>query len=343
MNPSDIGRELVYPARNGKVLAGLVMYFLLLELALFARAFGLVLLAVILPAVIRYLMQLLEARSRGVDPGPPGIDTFAWTGNVWSIFPVLHVLVLVLGATLAAAVVPAAVGGLFAGLYGLLLPASLIVLAVTRSPAESLRPDTLYRVIRRMVPGYLVVPAFAAAVVAAIAGLARAGTPEIVTGFLAVYCAFAGCALAGGVARANRLHAEVSIAVPVGPDDAAVAAGLVRDREKVLGHAYGIVSRGNRAGGLAHVTAWLEAVDDPAAWDWFIDRMTGWEDPDAGLMLAQKRLGLLLREGRDTAAVKLMLRCRLVDAGFRPLPGDRPLALAAAERAQHDELVSFLR
>ncbi len=343
MNPTEIRRELGYPALNGKVLAGLVMYFLLIEVALFARAFGLVLLAVVLPAVIRYLMQLLEARSRGADPGPPGIDTFAWTGNVWSIFPVLHVLVLIVGMQLGGRAVPAAAGWMLLGVYGLLLPASLIALAVTRSPAESLRPRTLYRLVRRLGGDYWIAAGFVAVAAATAVGLARAGVPGPVIEFIASYCVFAACALAGGIARQNRLHAEVTIAAPAGPDDAAVTAGLARDRERVLGHAYAFVSRGNRAGGLAHVAAWLEEENDPAAWDWFVERMLDWEDPDAGLMLAQRRLGRLLREGRETAAVKLMLRCRHADDRFRPLPDDRPLALAAAERAQHEELVSFLR
>ena len=45
----------------------------------------------------------------------------------------------------------------------------------------------------------------------------------------------------------------------------------------------------------------------------------------------------------DVAAVKLILRCRLENDGFKPLPGDRELALEAAERCQQQELARSLR
>ena len=54
-------------------------------------------------------------------------------------------------------------------------------------------------------------------------------------------------------------------------------------------------------------------------------------------------LDVLAKIGEQVEAVKLMLRCRLVNAAFRPLPEDAALALDAARHCQNDELISFLR
>ena len=71
--------------------------------------------------------------------------------------------------------------------------------------------------------------------------------------------------------------------------------------------------------------------------------MLRWEINEAALPFAQQYLSRLLRAGEQVEAVKLMLRCRLVNAAFRPLPEDAALALDAARHCQNDELISFLR
>jgi hypothetical protein len=70
--------------------------------------------------------------------------------------------------------------------------------------------------------------------------------------------------------------------------------------------------------------------------------MLRWEDSYPGLLLAQQYLGRLLGNGDQLGAVKLMLRCRLVDEAFRPLSADLPQAIAAAEACNNGELAEIL-
>jgi len=59
-------------------------------------------------------------------------------------------------------------------------------------------------------------------------------------------------------------------------------------------------------------------------------------------LLAQQYLGRLLEAGEQVGAVKLMLRCRLIDETFRPLRADLPEAIAAAEACRNAELAAVL-
>lgn len=344
MRPTEFGREFVYPATHGSVFGALAGFFLLLELAAFGRVFGIFLAALLLPALLRYLMRTLEARIRGRDPGVFDAELLLWFGDVWSLFPVLHVVAMVWGAWLLGYFAsPLAATAFLAG-CAVVVPASLIVLAVTRSPAESLSPSAVIGVIRRVGVRYAIAPAYVAAATGVSVWLARTAPVAVIADFAVVYLVFAGFAITGGLARPFELEAEVPIPEPQQPDAAAIRAGVGKARRQVLDHAYALSSRGNRAGGLAHIEAWLARDPEPGtAPAWFIEQMLRWENPEAGLALARRRLGRLLAGGREVEAVKLMLRARLVDEGFRPFPEDRARAVAAAERCQHEELASFLR
>ena len=116
------------------------------------------------------------------------------------------------------------------------------------------------------------------------------------------------------------------------------------DRTRVLNHAYGFISRDNRSGGLEHIFAAIEDDPDPAAaWVWFLERMLSWEDQTAALFFAQHYLHDLLQHGEPVRAAKLMMRCRLIDEQFRPLPEDIDAAIEAATAVSNDELVAVLQ
>jgi hypothetical protein len=162
--------------------------------------------------------------------------------------------------------------------------------------------------------------------------------------FVALYLAFAFYALTGGIVRPYRLQDEVDIPEPVEPDGAAAGVRLAQARSDVLGHAYGLISRDNRAGGLRHLEDWIGRDPSPAAaYRWFFEQMLRWERKEPALFFAQRYLSWLLKNGEDVAAVKLMLRCRLENETFQPLPEDREFAREAAERCQQDTLAGRLR
>ena len=124
-----------------------------------AGLFGIWLYMIVAICSVRYTMVLLEARARGVAPEPPGIEMFSLVGSGWTLFPVVHLalgygLVLLGGAVLGG-------GGAFAlgAAYVMVLPALFAVLAITRSPLESLNLGTAFRLIGRIGYGYWAAPA----------------------------------------------------------------------------------------------------------------------------------------------------------------------------------------
>ena len=320
------------------------MFFVLLKFVLFAGFFGLVLALLTLPALVRYLMLLLDWRARGKHPEPPDVELFSWVGNAWSLFPVLHMLVFGYGTYLLGSSF-GSVALLGSGLLlATLIPASLAVLAITRSPLESLMPRTIGGLIRRCGASYWIVPTYLLAGAVVLEWLKLMSLPDLVVEFLSFYLLFGLFTLIGGVIRPFHLDREVTIAVPTDPSDAQIAMQQTRARTDVLDHAYGFISRGNRAGGLEHVYDWLAEDPDPAtAWPWFLEQMLRWENNVAALLFAQQYLSQLLHDEEDVAAVKVIMRCRLVNESFRPLPDDMPLALAAAKHCHNAELISFLR
>ena len=111
-----------------------------------------------------------------------------------------------------------------------------------------------------------------------------------------------------------------------------------------INHAYGFASRGNVGGALRHLYKELDKDPDSATgWPWFLEQMLRWEKTDAALLFAQQYLKRLLHANEYIAAMKLISRCRLVNAAFRPLPEDRDLALEAARECHNEELIHFLR
>jgi hypothetical protein len=147
----------------------------------------------------------------------------------------------------------------------------------------------------------------------------------------------------GAVTRGTNLFTDVDLPEADGVDEEKRQRGLARKRTQVLDHAYGLASRGNRDGGLKHIYHWLARDPEPDdAWPWCFEQMLRWEDSYPGLLLAQQYLGRLLEAGEQVGAVKLMLRCRLIDETFRPLSADLPRAVAAAEACSNAELAAVL-
>lgn len=344
LKASEIGREILYPAKTATVFIALLSFFLLLEFAAFGGLYGLLLAFLVLPALLRYLMVVLEARARGVDPGPPGVDMFLLFERPWTLFSVFHLAVIIYSIYLARSISDDAATLVVGLLLIALTPASLAVLALTRSPLASLNPRAVGGLIIRCGTNYWLIPLFLLAALSLLGWLNRLPVSDFFTEFVAIYLLFAAFALTGGALRPFDLHREVGIPEPLVPDADVVAGQLVHERHKVLSHAYGFVSRGNREGGLAHIHAWLAEDPDPdSAWPWFTAQMLRWEQSAAALPLARQYLHRLLRCGEQAAAVKLMLRCRLVDAAFQPLPEDTAALLDAAVHCRNEDLIRYLR
>ena len=167
---------------------------------------------------------------------------------------------------------------------------------------------------------------------------------DLLTEISSMYLIFAAFALFGGMARMLDLQREIDIPLPDGLDEETERDRQLLGRTAILNHAYGIISRGNREKGLQHILDALaqDAYED-AGWAWFFESMLRWENPEAALAFAQRYVHELLRNGETVKAVKLMMRCQLINPAFRPLQEDIDLAVAAAEECHNEELASFLR
>ncbi|MCK5326102.1 MAG: hypothetical protein KAJ57_08835 [Woeseiaceae bacterium] len=341
MSLREFLREFSFPFRSSSTLVALGTFMLLITLASAAGLFGLWLAVAVVPAFLRYLTMIAEARARGREAATPGIEYFTLAGNVWTLFPVIPVVAmafLVRETGERFGDLPAMILSL--GLVGL-LPAIIGVLVITHSPLQSIDPRAMGRLIYRCGTDYWYAPATAVLIVLipTMLGVLPTWLQNMVeVCLLASFFAVTGAI----IGRANLLD-EIDIPDATGPDAEKVASGLQSDRVKVLNHGYGFVSRGNRDGGLEHIYDWLVKDPDPEeAWPWFLEQMLRWEDNFAGLLLAQQYLGRLLEHNDKVAAVKLMMRCRLVNETFRPLKADLPRAIAAAEACRNDELANVL-
>lgn len=341
MTLRDFLRELVFPLQSSQTLIALLLFVALIALAGMAGLFGLWLMIAVVPAFLRYLTMIAEARARDEEADPPGIEYFTLVGNGWTLFPVVPVLVM--------AYIIAELGQAFGALpailvalgFAALLPAIIGVLIITHSPIQSLNPRAIQRFIRGCADDYWYAPATAVLVVLVPSILSFLPTWSQVVA--EVYALTAFFAVTGAVTRGADLIGDVDIPGANEPEIDKVLEFQQGQRVKVLNHAYGFISRGNRDGGLSHIYDWLARDPDPDdAWTWFFDQLMRWEDSYPGLLLAQQYVGRLLELGDDVAAVKLMLRCRLINENFRPLAADLPRAIEAARACRNDSLAEAL-
>ena len=112
--------------------------------------------------------------------------------------------------------------------------------------------------------------------------------------------------------------------------------------KQVANHAYGFISRGNRASGLRHIQLHLDDEDRDDAYAWFFNEMLTWDNSDAALFFAQDYLHRLLETGQSGTALKLITRCLHVDDRFRPHAADRAVVRELAEQFGRDDIAKIL-
>jgi hypothetical protein len=344
-------RELTWPLTELVVLLAIVAFSLFATLASAAGSLsiwiGIWLGIVLMPGLFRYLLMLLEAKAYGRTTPVANIELFSFISNLWSLTWLVICAVTIWGGILLAAYISLPAAQVFALLSFAMLPGSLAVLAITRSPFASLHPRTVARMIAVSGWQYWLVPV-AVGIMLVIAGqLATSGAPGWLVTISRFYCLFLLFTLTGGLLHANGVRFSLSFDGSAGDGDDTelppVRDERTRLRTRVLTHAYGFFSRDNRAGALAHIECALRDDEDvDGAWQWYFNEMLNWESKDGALMLAQSRLTRLLNEKRDVEAMKLISRCLLENSRFRPLPQDQDAALEAAERLHRDDLAKAL-
>jgi hypothetical protein len=249
------------------------------------------------------------------------------------------------GVVLHQSVSPLAARAFAAAMFAV-IPASLAVLAITRSPGQAISPRPVMQMIAVCRWHYLLVPAAIVPGYLVTSLLISVNAPDLLILATRFYSLFLVFTFTGGLLDARGVRFALTFDGDDGDEDTELPPeldDLSRSRQRVLNHAYGFFSRGNTSGAIAHVQSALENESDiDGAYRWYFDEMLEWESKDGALLLAQANLTRLLDEKRDVEVVKLISRCLIENPRFRPLPGDLDAAMDAATRLGRDDLEKAL-
>ena len=340
MKLADVIREIFYPLTNMAIVLAMIFFWMLFALVQRAGLIGLWLLILLAPAYVRYLLYLLEARANDRSPPVPDIGMFNPVDNLWSLTPLIFLSVLLWAEILFAASYLPWIAVLLGITTYLITPSSLAILAVTHSPAESLNPQAILRMIRVCGAAYFIAPVTVILVWLLFAMFEFLGLPSLLTNLGKSYQVVLLFTLTGAVLHANDVAVQVDIEAPLEKSDDEISGDLEKERQKVANHAYGFISRNNRHGGLAHINQWIDSESDTeAAYAWFLKKMLTWENSTAALFFAQQYLHRLLHSEQDATALKLVARCLHEDPRWKPQIEDRELFLDVAERHGREDLI----
>ena len=342
MSPANIIRAIAYPVTAPAVLVPLIVFWLLVSFASWGGMLGLFLMFLILPAIFRFQMIVLEARARGAEPATPDHEFFNWFGHAWTLFPVVVALAVASAVVTTLGRFGMAWAIVVVILASALLPASFGVLAITRSPLQSLNPVAMFRLLERTGSTLWIASAFL--ILAYFLGYLAEGLPAMLTSLTQLFLTFSFFSLTGSLIEPYDLFGEVDIPAPLEKTVAEVSSDIEKDRVAALAHAYGFISRDNREGGFKHLFTEIGKDPDPvAAWAWYFRNMLLWEQQQHALFFAQHYIHDMLTHGERIPALKVIMRCRLIDEQFKPLPDDLPAAIEAARNSGNIELATVLK
>ena len=342
MSATDIVRVMLAPLREFTILAPLLMFWTLIAIGILGGPFGILVLALTLPPLFRYLSFIVESYANGQVPSAFDAEFFNWVGTMWTMFPLLLAILLGIAGYYATSAWGSAGMWLVIVLAAGIVPPSMAVLAITHSALQALNPLALLRVYDRAGAVFLVAPLYFLAL--AVVTIEVGGLPPWARIVTTLFTMFSVAALTGALIAPVRLVSDVDIPEPVGRDESEVAGGLARARTAALNHAYGFISRDNREGGFRHLFGEIAKDPDPAAaWDWYFRRMLGWEHKNHALFFAQHYVRDALQHGEEKRALKATMRCLYEDPQFRPFSEDVTPLLGAAERAGNAELAEVLK
>ncbi len=236
----------------------------------------------------------------------------------------------------------AMVGWLVLAVAAIVMPASLAVLAITHSPLQSLNPVAIGRLLKECEATIWIATVYL--IFVGWLSVQSEALPWMLANLIQMFLSVSFFSLLGDLIEPHSLMADISIPDSLEPGEDEIASGVEKARIEVLTHAYGFVSRGNREGGFKHIMDWIaQDPDTVGAWAWFFDRMMRWQEKQHALFFAQQYIHDTLRHGEKIPALKVIMRCRLVNEQFHPLREDLPAAIEAAESTGNIELAAVLK
>lgn len=342
MNPARLIKAALLPATSLTVLLPLLMLWVILCIGTSGHPMGILVLILSLPPIFRYQMIVLETSAKGEKPRAFDAEFFSWTDSLWTFFPVLIAVFLAwAGASVYAAFGKIGVNVLLV-FASAIVPAMMAVLAITHSALQSMNPIAIGRLLHATGDSFWFA-SFYLLVVSWVAVQAEQ-LPVMASNFIWLFAMFSFAAVTGALLQPYGLVDDVSIPESLEASDEDVRRSMEVARASVLSHAYGFISRGNRDNGIDHIKEWIADDRDPeAAWAWYFNKMLGWENPEPALFFAQHYVHDLLRHGESVQALKVIMRCQLINERFKPLREDVPIAIEAAESVGNTDLAAVLR
>ena len=342
MTASNVVRAILYPLTESRVLVPLIVFALLIALATAGGLLGRLLYVLTTLAVFRYLTVLVEARANARTPATPDTEMFSLLSHYWSLMPML----LAIGFVLLWLGVKDDVG--FGGgivilvIASVVMPASMAVLAITHSAFQSINPVALVQLWARC--GKTLWIASSYIVIAGTLLLLSGDLPQMLANIAQLALMFSVAALIGSLIHPYEVIQDISIPESTEASSDVEKAVLARARNRELSHAYGFISRGNSDGGFNHVFESIRSDSQPnTAWEWYFDGMLRWDSQKPALFFAQHYVHDLLAHGDTVKALKLILRCRLLNDQWVPHRDDLPAAISAAEKSGNIGLAVVLK
>ncbi len=342
MSPKNLLRAILTPVLETTVLMVLVLFTVILTIATNGGALGLLVLIFGLPPIFRYLMLIVEDCARGESPGALDADFFQWVGGTYAFFPLP--LTVIFGVAGWYAHDAYGMAGVIATLvvFVLVFPTSLALLAITHSPLQSVNPVAMWRLVISSYHTFWIAPLYLALIVWF--SMQGPALPDFVNNAVHLFLIFSFAAVTGTLIAADRLIDEVDVPEPIAPLRSKVDNDVEQGRVLTLSHAYGFISRDNRESGFRHIFAEIERDPDPLrAWHWYFERMLTWDEKQHSLFFAQHCVRDMLANDETIPALKIIMRCRLLNEQFTPFREDIPAAIVAAERCGNIELAAVLK
>ena len=188
------------------------------------------------------------------------------------------------------------------------LPGSIALLAVTREYARALDPSRVLAAAAGMGYAYLYCLAGAAAIFVLL-GLAQS-RGGLLWYFVLVYGLLLQAWLIGSIVYARRT--VLGVHAPRSPEARAdkARAETVAIRNRILTHAYGFATRGNKAGALKYIDAYIAADDDTVeARLWMLNEIVRWDDSDLVLAYGKRVIEYCELHGFADEAARVRLIC----------------------------------
>lgn len=344
MSSTQFFRELLFPLTNLTLLLWILAATVLAAIATTAGIFGLWLAIIIGFAWCKYLVILLRDRMLGLSPSVPDVEVFNPAVKFWALGGVALFVLLVMTTSViyrAYGVVPAIIfGTVLFSTY----PVAVASIAVSQSGAAAFNLPRHLMIIRRIGwrYGQVFLAMLAGVCLLLVADFLQ--LPQLLRSFVSAYFIVLLFSFTGALLYHYRVELGIDAYRSPEKADEKLRTQTEAEYRKVATHAYGIISRGNRAGGMKHIRDYLDGHGRSIeTLRWFFDELGGWEIDAPHFELSNDYLLSLLAHGDGNLALKVAYRCFERDHRYRPSPEIAELLIEQAQALGWQDMVGRLR